>query len=73
VHGIHPGERARLVRQVCDPPHVGERADGVRGPRERDDLRPLGHLRLEIGVVERAVILAEVGVAHDEVEIVGEL
>ena len=32
-----------------------------------------GHLRLEIGVVERAVILAEVGVAHDEVEIVGEL
>ena len=30
-------------------------------------------LRLEIVVVESAVLLAQVGIAHDEVEVVGEL
>ena len=33
VHGVHPGERARLVRELGDPADVGDRADGVRGPR----------------------------------------
>ena len=73
VDGVDPGERAGFVREVGDPPHVRDRADGVRGPRERDDLRLLRDLRLEIAVVERAVLLAQVGVAHDEVEVVGEL
>ena len=73
VDGVDPGERACLVREVGDPPHVRDRADGVRGPRKRDDFRLLRDLRLEIVVVERAVLLAQVGIAHDEVEVVGEL
>ena len=40
---------------------------------KRDDLRLLRDLRLEIVVVESAVLLAQVGIAHDEVEVVGEL
>ena len=37
VHGVGPGERACTVRELDDAPRIGERADGVRRERERDD------------------------------------
>ncbi len=73
VDGVDPGEGARLVGELGDPAHVRDRADRIRGPGECDDFRPFRDLRLEVRVVERAVLFAQVGEAHDEVEIAGEL
>ena len=72
VHGVRPGERAGLMRELGDPRRVGERADRVRGERERDDLRPLAELRREVVEVERRV-LVDPDEADDEAEVVREL
>jgi hypothetical protein len=37
VDRVDPRQRADRMRQLADPPGVGDRADRVRGPRERDD------------------------------------
>ena len=42
VHGVAPGERAGLVRDRDDLLDGRDRAERVRGPRERDDARALG-------------------------------
>ena len=72
VHGVCPGERAGVVRQLDDAVRVGQRARGVRGEWEGDDPRPLGELPLEVVEVERRVV-ADVDEADRQVEIVGEL
>ena len=72
VHGVGPGERAGLVREVDDPADVRRRADRVRGDRERDDARPLRELRGEIVVVELELV-GKPGVTDDDAEVVREL
>ena len=57
VHGVGPGERARLVRESHDALDVDERAHGVRRERKRDDARAFGQLALEVLVVERRVVV----------------
>ena len=47
---------SRAVRQLDDPPHVGQRADGVRRDRESGDARAAGELPLEVGEVDVAVV-----------------
>ena len=39
VHGVDPGQRARLVRELGHPCHVHQRSDGIRGPGIRDHAR----------------------------------
>ena len=72
VHGVDPGERAGLVRELDDARGVDERADGVRGPREGDDARPRRELPCEVVVVERAVLL-DLREADDDAEVALEL
>ena len=72
VDGVGPGERAGGVGQLGDPRGVRERADGVRGERERDHARPIGELPLEVGEVERRVVV-QVDEIDAEVEVVCEL
>ena len=72
MHGVGPRERAGLVGELGDPSRVGEGADGVRGEREGDDLRPLSELAREVVHVERRV-LVQSDEAHDEAEVVREL
>ena len=72
VDGVGPGESSGAVRELDDPPHVGQRADRVRRDREGDDARAGGELPLEVGEVDVAVV-RDVGEAHDEAEVVGQL
>ena len=55
VDGVAPGERAGLVGDRGDLVDRRHRADGVRGPRERDDARALGEQRAQVVEVEPAL------------------
>ena len=72
VDGVGPGERAGAVGELDDACHVGRRPDRVRGDRERDHLRALGELRLEVVQVERQVVV-HAGEADDDAEVLREL
>ena len=72
MHGVHPCERAGLVRERRDLRDGCHRADAVRGPRERDDARSLREQRAQVVEIEPAfgVELAE---PDDEALVVREL
>ena len=72
VDRVGPGERTGRMRQLDDPRDVGHRADRVRRDRERDDLRPVGQLPLEVREVEREVVV-HLDEADDDAEVVLEL
>ena len=72
VHGVRPGERSDALRELDDARDIGERADGVRRERERDDARAVGELPLEVVVVERRVVV-QLDEADLQVEVVREL
>jgi hypothetical protein len=55
VDSVGPRERTDALRQLDDAPDVRGRADGVRGDREREHPGAVGHLRLEILVVQLEV------------------
>jgi hypothetical protein len=57
VDGVHPGERPGVVRELAHPPGVGDRADRVRRPGERDHLRARPELALQVREVERGVVV----------------
>jgi hypothetical protein len=57
VHGVDPGQRADLVRERTHPLRVHERADRVRRPGERHYFRPRAELALQVGDVERGVVV----------------
>ena len=72
VHGVDPGECARVVRKLCDHRDGRHRSDTVGGPRKGDDARPVGEQGTQMAEVEAALVvhLAE---AHDQVPVVREL
>ncbi len=72
VHGVGPGERARLVRELDDAPDVRRGPDGVRGDGKADDARPVREEPREIVVVDLEV-LGDTCDAHDDPEVVREL
>ena len=72
VDGVDPRQRAGLARERADPDCVGNRADGVRGPCERDHARPLRELTLEVVEVVREVVPRRDG-AHDQPSVGSEL
>jgi hypothetical protein len=72
VDGVDPGERAGLVRELGDLRDLGDRPDGVRGPRVGNDARAVAELPLEVVEVEGAVV-ADAGEADDEVAVAGKL
>jgi hypothetical protein len=57
VDGVYPGERARVVRELANPPGVGDRADRVGGPGERDHLGARPELVLQVIEVKRGVVV----------------
>ena len=57
VHRVHPGERADIVRELAHPPGVGDGADRVRRPGERDHLGARPELALQVREVERGVVV----------------
>ena len=57
VHRVHPGERAGVVRELAYPPGVGDGADRVRRPGERDHPGARPELALQVREVERGVIV----------------
>ena len=57
VDRVRPGESACSVRQLDDSGDVRCRPDRVRGDRERDDLRAVGELRLQVFEVEREIVV----------------
>ncbi len=69
VDGVRPRQRAGAVRELDDLPDVRQRADRIRGDRERDDARAIGQLPLEVVEVERRVV-ADVDEAHLETAVV---
>ena len=69
VHAVGPGERADAVRRGGDPGRVRDRADRVRGERERDHPGALADQRLERVDVERHVVGADRRGSHDQVAV----
>ena len=57
VDRVHPGERPGVVRELAHPPGVGDRADRVRRPGERDHLGARPELGLQVPEVERRVVV----------------
>ncbi len=57
VHGVDPRERAGFVRERRDLGDGRDRADRVRGPRERDDARAVGKQRRQVLEVEPALVV----------------
>jgi len=57
VDGVHPGERPGLVRELAQPAGVGHGADRVRRPGERDHLGARPELALQVGEVQRGVVV----------------
>jgi hypothetical protein len=72
VHGVGPCDRARLLREGCDPWHVGQRPDRVRRDRKGDDPRPVAELPFEVVEVERCVVV-DVDEADDQVAVARQL
>jgi len=57
MDGVHPGERPGVVRELADPGGVGDRADRVRRPGERDHLGAGPELVLQVTDLERGVVV----------------
>ncbi len=57
VHGVRPGERAGVVRELDDAADVRERADGVRCDREGDDARAAVEVALQVVEVDGRVVV----------------
>jgi hypothetical protein len=72
VHGVHPGQRPGLVRELAYAPGVGDRADRIRRPGERDHPRARPELALQVRDVERGVIV-QPDVADHQVPVVRDL
>ncbi len=72
VDGVHPGERPGVVRELAHAPGVGDRADRVGRPGERDHLRARPELALQIREVERGVVI-ERDVPDHEIPVVRDL
>ena len=72
VHGVDPGERARLVRQRGDLRDGRDRPDRVRRPRERDHARALRQQRAEVVEIQPALVV-DLGELHDQALVVREL
>ena len=72
VHRVDPRERACLMRERGDLRDRGQRPDRIRGPRERDDARPVAQDRPEVVEVEPAVVV-DVAEPYDEPAVVGQL
>ena len=72
VHRVDPGQRPGRMRELADARDVDERPDRVRGPRKRDDARPLAELRGQGVQVERRVV-EDLREPHPQPEVVGEL
>jgi len=71
VHGVHPGERPGLVRELAHPARVGDRTDRVGGPGERDHLGARPELALQVREVQARVVV-EFDVPDDQVAVVGD-
>jgi hypothetical protein len=72
VDGVHPGEGPGLVREVAHAARVGDRADRVGGPGERDHLGPRSELALQVPEVQGRVVV-EFDVPHHEIAVVRDL
>jgi hypothetical protein len=72
MHGVHPGQRPGVVRELAHPPGVGDRADRVGRPGERDHPRPRPELVLQVRDVEHGVIV-QPDVADHQVPVVRDL
>ena len=72
VDGVHPGERAGLVREPAHAAGVGDRADRVGGPGERDHLGARPELALQVPDVEGGVV-TQLDVPDHEVPVVRDL
>jgi hypothetical protein len=57
VDGVHPGQRPGVVREPAHAAGVGDRADRVRRPGERDHLGARPQLGLQVREVERRVVV----------------
>jgi len=72
VDGVHPGQRAGLVRELAYAAGVGDRADRVGGPGERDYLGARPELALQVPDVEGRVVV-QLDVPDHEVPVVRDL
>jgi len=57
MNRVHPGERSRVVRELANPPGIGDRADRVRCPGERDHLGARPELVLQVTEVQGGVVV----------------
>ena len=72
VDRVHPGERAGFVRELAYAAGVGDRADRVGGPGERDHLGARPELALQVPDVEGRVVV-QLDVPDHEVPVVRDL
>ena len=72
VDGVHPGERPGRVSELAHTAGVGDRADRVGRPGERDHLGPRPELALQVTEVQGGVVV-QPDVPHHEVTIVCDL
>jgi hypothetical protein len=72
VHGVHPRERPGLMRERAHAAGVGDRADRIGGPGERDHLGARSELALQVIEVQRRVVV-QFDVPDHEVAVVRDL
>ena len=57
MNRVHPGERSRVVRELANPPGIGDSADRVRRPGKRDHLGARPEFILQVTEVQRGVVV----------------
>jgi len=72
MDGVHPGQRPGLVRKPAHPAGVGDCADRVRGPGERDHLGARSELALQVREVQGRVV-AQFDVPDHQITVVRDL
>ena len=72
VDGIHPGERPGVVCELAHAAGIGDRADRIGRPGERDHLGARPELALQVREVQRGVVVQR-DVPDHQVPVVGDL
>ena len=72
VDGVHPGQRPGRVRELAHAAGVGDRADRVGGPGERDHLGPRPELAFQVAEVQGRVVV-QLDVPHHQIAVVRDL
>ena len=71
LHCIHKTQRPNIVRHFHNPPHIGDRADRVGRPANRDKFGARRDFARQIGPIEGAIFGININLLHRHAAILG--